>query len=127
MHKLLALIALTGCSARSSSADDPAGAGSQAVIDPGVPRPVEDMVEIPAGYYLWDTRMCNERADYERSARPFSIDRRDVSCDDYRACERAGACSPLTNPCSLRVPHVTHAAATKYCAWRGAELPSTGQ
>jgi hypothetical protein len=127
MHKLLALVALTACSARSSSTDDPAGSGSQDVIDPSVPRPVEDMVEIPAGYYLWDTRMCNERADYERSARPFAIDRRDVTCDDYGACARAGACPAFTLRCMGTRPHVSYAAATKYCAWRGAELPSTGQ
>ena len=127
MRSLLLIIALLGCSTRTSSHDEPQG-GSAPALDPSTPRPAEDMIAIPAGYYPWDTRRCSTAEQYERSARPYKIDRRFVSCAEYNACVDAKQCLGLgPYDCSTDVANVQRSAALKYCAWRGADLPTTGQ
>ena len=134
---LLGLVALIGCST-SAAHDDASGSAAHtaALVDSRPPGAVDDMIAIPSGYYPWDTRTCNERTDYERTARPYQIDRQPVLCADYRACVKAKHCPSFgratctfdqTAPREYNNATVSREAAAKYCAWRGAALPSVGQ
>jgi hypothetical protein len=130
MTKLIFSVALVGCS--TSAAHDAAKGDSGSAVPTAVDsRPlgaIDDMIAIPSGYYPWDTRTCNKTADYERTARTYQIDRKTVLCADYRACIKAKRCPSYGhNTCTYNNATVTREAAAKYCAWRGAELPSTGQ
>jgi formylglycine-generating enzyme required for sulfatase activity len=65
----------------------------------------------------------------------FSVDRVEVTVGAYRACVRAGACAPepLLVPdarflqSTLPITSVTFAEAERFCAWRGARLPSEAE
>jgi formylglycine-generating enzyme required for sulfatase activity len=66
---------------------------------------------------------------------PFSIDRVEVTVAAWRVCIQAGACSPaplaladgrFLRP-NLPVTSVTWSEADRYCAWRGARLPTEAE
>lgn len=65
----------------------------------------------------------------------FQIDRVEVTVAAYRACARAGACAPepllvadtrFVAP-DLPITSVTWAEAQRFCAWRGARLPTEAE
>ena len=66
---------------------------------------------------------------------PFSIDRVEITVAAWRVCVQAGACSPaplaladgrFLRP-NLPVTSVTWSEADRYCAWRGARLPTEAE
>ncbi len=82
-------VVLGACHDRSSTSAAP------------VPRPVDDMVRIPAGPFTsgcdaaqgCDARMTTLGPPQVRTLAAFEIDRLEVSVGDYRACWRAGPCA----------------------------------
>jgi formylglycine-generating enzyme required for sulfatase activity len=63
-----------------------------------------------------------------QSTGAFDIDRRTVTCNDFRRCISAGACSEpgregSGDHCDHDVAVVTYSSAERYCQWRHARLP----
>jgi formylglycine-generating enzyme required for sulfatase activity len=145
-HRLVPALLLAAC------ASAPAGPPLHAPLSP-VPsrptrRPVPDgeMVLVPAGaFYAGCPDDGGELCDSQRwtdlevaiapwhtaATRAFWIDRLEVSYAGYLACVAAGACPTLPrlggddardDVHGLDV--ADHTAATAYCAWRGARLPT---
>jgi hypothetical protein len=125
----LVLLGLIGCS--TSAAHDAAKADPESasrLVDSRPPGAVDDMIEIPAGNYPWGTRSCDAHPDIERMAIAYQIDRTLVRCDAYKACVHAKSCPSYGHDtCTFYNATVPREAAAKYCAWRGAELPSVWQ
>lgn len=125
-------------------------------------RRLDSMVAIAAGPFVMGTdhdglaaavELCKAELGQppERGCRPdsfagetpaakvwlaaFAIDRVEVTQAAYRACVRAGACSPAPllgadprfSGDALPVAFVTQPEAAQYCAWRGARLPSEAE
>lgn len=93
---------------------------------------VEDMIEIPTGAFLGQRIVCpklhTDRLDYPQPVGAYRIDRRLVSCDDYAVCVAAGGCTAVgREECTGNIVVATFEAATAYCVWRGAQLPSYAQ
>ena len=94
------------------------------------------MVSVPAGVFLMgsDAGDDDERPQRRVTVAAFTIDRTEVTTRAYAACVAAGACAstdrkPRCNEgVAGRGEHpincVSFAAATAYCAWRGARLPT---
>jgi Sulfatase-modifying factor enzyme 1 len=123
--------------------------GSGSNIKPTIVRPAESMTIIPAGTYAAsdpvfapdNTGACPKETlakvevfaklapwpDRPQHAVSFNIDKDVVSCRDYRACMKSGACSPidLRGRCTT-YPGVsaTLDQAIAFCKWRGARLPT---
>ncbi len=65
----------------------------------------------------------------------FELDRTEVTVASYRRCVTAGGCTPAGFPAGdarfdrddLPVTHVTHHDAVRYCAFRGARLPTEAE
>ncbi len=95
----------------------------------------EDMIAIPGGEFIGRALACaavgvkpGEPAfvalRFEKQRTPaFAIDRRVVSCDDFRACVRAGACHGQIGICTQLGAVVPLERAAQYCKWRDARLP----
>ena len=125
----LGVFIASACSTRAAR-DAPGSAGSAmpVAVDSRPPGAFDDMLSIPSGFYPWNTRTCDTRADNERTASAYQIDRNVVRCDAYRACIKAKRCPSYGHDtCTNYNATVGHEGAEKYCAWRGAELPSVGQ
>jgi hypothetical protein len=123
-----ALVAIAACST-SAAHDGAIAAGSaMAYVDSRPPGATDDMIEIPSGHYPWEPRTCGTTADSDSTSLAYQIDRGLVRCDDYRACVKAKHCPSYgRDTCTYYNATVPREAAAKYCAWRGAELPSAGQ
>ncbi|MFT3700175.1 MAG: SUMF1/EgtB/PvdO family nonheme iron enzyme [Kofleriaceae bacterium] len=62
--------------------------------------------------------------DSKQHVLAFAIDKRRVTCGDYRSCVETGACE-TTSRCGDDWPaDVTFEQASAYCRWRGKKLPS---
>ncbi len=100
---------------------------------------VADMVAVPAGQFTMGCNVSvdNECADDELPVRSvnlsaFSIDRTEVTQDQYASCVNAGACAPPTcewNCAATDMPAgcVTQDDARAYCAWAGKRLPTEAE
>jgi formylglycine-generating enzyme required for sulfatase activity len=106
------------------------------------PGPVDPaMVRLPAGTYLQGSAGATGDDfawQHMESVPSFDLDVTEVTVEAYQTCLDAGACTyaPRDTNCNLErerdeykrdpVNCVTWAEAVKYCAWRGAELPTDG-
>lgn len=98
--------------------------------------PLDDMVTIAAQSYVGDDLTCPAgtqsprfRKDVTRvplTVRGFKIDRVVVGCEDYERCVEAGACAHSDDVmrCLDGIAAVRRAAASSYCTWRRARIPS---
>jgi formylglycine-generating enzyme len=96
------------------------------------------MVKVPAGPFLRGSVSGQGQAD-ERPQRSiqldaFSIDKREVTVGQYRACVRAGVCTEPSREkgCGgsgddLPVSCVGWKQATRYCSWAGKRLPTEAE
>jgi formylglycine-generating enzyme required for sulfatase activity len=112
------------------------GGGSVACTSDAMPG---ELVEVPAGEFIMG---CNDEVDDECSAdeRPmhtvslaaFSIERTEVTQDQYAACVTDGACSPPScdwdcERTDYPAGCVTFGQAEAYCEWAGRRLPTEAE
>jgi formylglycine-generating enzyme required for sulfatase activity len=106
------------------------------------PGPIDPaMVRLPAGTYHQGSAGATQDDfawQHTESVPAFDLDVTEVTVEAYQACLDAGACTyvPRSTDCNLErerdeykrdpVNCVTWAEAVKFCAWRGAELPTDG-
>lgn len=109
---------------------------------PRRPRPpalsADGMLRVGGGRFVFgrmhEGGAKDERPTHEEVVRPFWLDRTEVTVGAYRACVAVSACpkpaetsSYCTFPLgddALPVSCVRFSAASAYCRWRGARLPS---
>jgi hypothetical protein len=119
---------------------------------PPTPRPIDDVVAIPASTFPGQQATCPpdlERVDpawatgkvreYEQdvpvTVAAFEIERRKVTVDDYLACVAAGACKAgdddvpgnIIRGSSEREVAVSFDNAQRLCTWRGGRLPTLAE
>lgn len=83
----------------------------------------EDMASIGAGPAVVTPPRCGEAVT---SLPAFTIDKQRVSCDAYKPCVAANKCKDADWKCADTAV-ASREAATAYCQWRGARLPSLAQ
>lgn len=109
------------------------------------PRPITDVVSLPAGEFLGQASTCPDvrsresvllsepNGDYDVRQRieAFEIERLPATCEDWLQCKRAGVCrrSGFCDPGDKTIPPEHYAAvkvveAQRLCAWRGGRLPT---
>ncbi|MGE0402753.1 MAG: SUMF1/EgtB/PvdO family nonheme iron enzyme [Kofleriaceae bacterium] len=94
---------------------------------PKVDEPPQDPTFAFAAGRTTRRYVCDEGyADLDDSFRGGRIDRRTVTCRDYRACAAAGGCPP-TQCAEWREFFTTYERAVPYCQWKGGMLPTFGQ
>lgn len=146
---VLAAIAVGCGSGRETWPDPPQRAGRDAgprvdarpPIDAGIPLDTRGMVLVPGGDYLAGPAGADARGEplAKASARPFYIDKTEVTVAEYAACVSAGACAAPTvgdvcTPEEANWGHpdrgqhpincVSFAQAMTYCNWLGKRLPA---
>jgi formylglycine-generating enzyme required for sulfatase activity len=101
--------------------------------------PSADMVDVPAGSFemgcnadVDDACDDDEKPQHKVTLSDFSIDRTEVTQDQYAACVTAGACMPPSCPwdCShtdYPATCVAWAQAQAFCAWAGKRLPTEAE
>ncbi|HEY7954849.1 MAG TPA: SUMF1/EgtB/PvdO family nonheme iron enzyme [Polyangia bacterium] len=152
---VLGLGLVLGLAEPASSATFSGPTGGALVVE----RPLEARIRIPAGKFkmgasdeaaraalglcreelgrqaMQDCDFSNEGPEREVYLSAYAIDRVEVTVADYRACARAGACSPaplfggdprLSAP-NLPVTRVSWDEAAAYCRFRGARLPTEAE
>jgi formylglycine-generating enzyme required for sulfatase activity len=147
---ILAALAAAGCGGEPT----PASQSSAVQADAGVLPLVEDMAEVPAGWYTagcarvlnsrWFPYDCAERNPPRRVwVSSFEIDRLEVTRGEYRRCVLAGRCPAfreyvsdvtieprpaLDDEIEPWVPaQVLWSHAAAFCAWRGKRLPTEAE
>lgn len=147
------IVVATSCSNGEKNTPGPGkpsgpGSGSAASVTP----PKEEMVSIAAGHYLTSelafappgdgtcpaSILARVAAlskapwpDARNEIRAFTIDKRAVSCADYRKCVQAKKCRDLRDDdyrgCVHKFAQVPIDQAVAYCRWRDAKLPTLTQ
>ena len=139
MRRVLVLVAL-GCSSKNAGMTHDAG-GTSVQIDARIPvKPQDDMLAVPGGEYFGIELACPNGGNTPRfrpvifhearqTVGAFTIDRNNVTCEQYQACVDVGACTASTKSwwCGEGVARVSSDLASRYCRWRGAVLPSVAE
>lgn len=139
---------LDGCDAKVGKCDHtPAGDGficgvAKTCLAKVCVAVVDELVLIPGGTAFEGCNptldaKCNgdELPQRETAAKTFWLDRYEATREQYKACVKAGKCPPMVvqSFCNQKLGDeaaincVTHAAATKYCAYRGMRLPTEAE
>ena len=91
------------------------------------------MVQVPSGCFLMGSAIDSAAPVHEICfEEPYWIDQVEVSRERYQGCVDAGECEPVepneySDTDGQPVNNVTWTQARKYCAWRGARLPSEAE
>ena len=131
--------------AGTTSAEPPTGATAMTTAQSSAaptPTPVDPpMVRLPAGtYYQGSAGATGDDFAWQHleSVPAFDLDATEVTVEAYQDCLEAGACTyaPRSTDCNMErerdeykrdpVNCVTWEEAVKFCAWRGAGLPTDG-
>ena len=106
---LLLVVVSTGCGRSGHDAPD---------------LPPRDLIQIPASPYRDAKVVCDEPA----AAQAIAIDRRSVSCAQYRYCIRAHACTDQEHfGCEDGRAFIRYGEALDFCKWRGGRLPTASE
>lgn len=130
-----------GSSAAEAEASAAPVATTSPVVEPAsAPEACPDgMLAVPGGrVWLGDVNSASAHPRFEAELAPYCLDRTEVTVAAYRACVASGACEPATEKypfCNTRfqdredhpVNCVDHARAERFCASRGARLPTEAE
>lgn len=124
---------VASAAAPSVAGSTPGASASGASVEGACP---DGMVRIPGGrVWIGDRNSQDASPRFEAELAPYCLDRTEVTVAAYRACVARGACEAPTDKyrfCNTRyqdrethpINCVDHARAERFCAARGARLPS---